>query len=271
MVDGCTKKMRKNDDDWLELSVEKIVHFFDEDVDGRQHASSIKAIVGEELAFACMMKYFEDNGMCATLLVDKSNNRIACTTGARKGFQLDGWLKVCSKRETFFYQTEVKSWSFHGIGGKDRQLPLVALVGAKDREVKVANLEMYRGALNGEGKRDYDLVRKVLFKMRVPNGYANVTAMSSPKPMLCIWEAVCDTGDHVGIPLFPMKVKRFKFAKRFRDDVQLEGGDFPEVHIFSVSNYLRSKLAGKEAAKTIRLHLPKIAERQRILKGLLGG
>lgn len=265
------RKMDLNREDWLEVSIEKIIHFFDEDLDRRQHASSVKAVVGEELAFACMVKFFEDKGAHASLLVDKRNNRTACTTGGRKGFQLDGWLKVSSRHKTVLYQTEVKSWSFHGIGGRDRRLPLVASVLADDLKIKGENLEMYRAALNGEVERDFDSVRKVLFKMRVPTGYEKEAAMASPQPLLCIWEAVCDKGDRVGAPLFAMKVKRFKFANRVKDNLRLAGGDFPEVQIFSVSNYLRAKLKGKEATRTIRLYLPKIAERQRILRGLLGG
>ena len=252
------------DVDCLELNMENIVHFFDSDDTGRKHASSIKSVVGEELAYACIKHYFAGRGSCATLLKDEKSQRIACTTVSRPGFQLDGWLKVQECGKTTFYQTEIKSWSFHGYGGQGRRLPIIAEDKSVAADIKATNLDTYRAALNGEGERNYDSVRKVLFKMKVPRSYRGNPEMGNPKPLLCVWEAVCEKGDLVGKPFFPIEVKPIKVSPRFVDKANCEGGEFQVVDVFSISNYLRSIIDAK-GEKTIRLHLPEIAARIRIL------
>jgi hypothetical protein len=84
----------------LMVDVGALIEFFDVNVEARQDASSIKAILGEEIAIACMKRYFRDQKKSAGLVcvADKPGQRLACTTGGRKGFQLDGWFVVEEKR-----------------------------------------------------------------------------------------------------------------------------------------------------------------------------
>lgn len=257
------------DEDCVELNIENIVHFFDSDDTGRKHASSIKGVVGEELAYACIKHYFASLGGCATLLTDKNSQRIACTTVSRPGFQLDGWLKIRERDVTSFYQTEIKSWSFHGYGSRGRRLPIFADDKSAAAAIKATNLDTYRAALNGEGGKNNDAVRKLLFKMKVPRPYTGSPEMENPRALLCVWEAVCEKGDVIGRPFFPIEVKPFKVSPRFLDQTDCVGGGFRVVHVFSVSNYLRS-LIEIERKETIRLHLPGVAARIRILQGLFG-
>lgn len=256
----------------LTVDVRALIEFFDVNTDARQDASSIKAILGEELAVACMMRYFQSKGQRAELLTERltPDRRLPCTTGGRKGFQLDGWFVVDTGKVRDCYQTEIKSWSFHGIGGRDQRL-LIA------REENPETLAQKRYIFS----RYYDAksqslihpgTKKVLLQMRQPQAPKKMPQYptESPKPLLCLWAPVCRAdSDHSEI-FFRVPIASFEPLRKENGAICAPGG-FTEVNIFSVSNYLRAALdtsASSKGAFTISLPLPRIAERMRLLSAI---
>ena len=90
-----------------------------------KQATSIVGVVGEDLNAACFQHYLESKGAGANVL------NCPVTTGKRKGPRLDRWIDVTRRDGSrTVFQTEIKNWSAHAIGGK----PL--LVSASGLEVK---------------------------------------------------------------------------------------------------------------------------------------
>lgn len=252
----------------LVVDIRELINFFDINTEAQQDSSSIKAIIGEEFAFACMSRYFEGNGFeSAQLLVDHdSRRRIACTTGGKKGYQLDGWFLVVKDGIKTCYQTEIKSWSFHGIGSKNRRMLIENNETNEILELKRDNFTTYYDVKNKSFK--HDGVRKVLLKMKLPNSPKKNEnyPIQDPKPLLCLWEAVCQH-DKPSEIFFEIPVASFKELRKENEAVCQSGG-FDSLYIFSVSNYLRSVLASAKTTDkpvTVSLPLPRIEERMRLL------
>lgn len=252
----------------LVVDIRALIEFFDINTEAQQDSSSIKAIIGEEFAFACMSRYFKDNGATsAQLLVDDdSGRRIACTTGGKRGYQLDGWFWVVKNGIETCYQTEVKSWSFHGIGSVNRRMLIEDNETNEILKLKRDNFATY---YNSETKSfKHDGVKKVLLKMKPPdspkkNGNCSI---QDPKPLLCLWEAVCQHDKSSEI-FFNVPVELFGELRK-KNEAICQSGGFDSVYIFSVSNYLRSVLASARPSDkpvTISLPLPRIEERMRLL------
>lgn len=255
-------------DDYLTVDIEQLIHFFDVDAEAQKDSSSIKGVIGEEFAFACMKRYFEDIGNQTTVLTDKTGVRISCTTGGRAGHQLDGWLKVKNFSQTVLYQVEIKSWSFHGIGSKDRKMPINESRGTLLANQKKVFAHYYDSI---DEKFLENKVNKVLLRMTLPRGFKN--SIMKPQPLLCIWEAVCSRHGNSSLACFSVPVS--PIDRLIKDNGAIcESGEFTKVTIFSVSNYLRSILAKADKADlkpSIRLHLPRIAARIRRLQQIFKG
>lgn len=257
--------------DELTVDIRALIEFFDVNTEATQDASSIKAILGEELAFACMRRYFESQGAKARLLTQYAGDdrRLACTTGKQKGYQLDGWFVVEKDGATQCYQTEIKSWSFHGIGDKHQRL----LITDEDDDC----IEQKRKIFN----RYYDAgaqcllhpgTSKVLLEMRQPQAPRRQPPYPThnPKPLLCLWAPVCTANAARSEVFFSVPVARIEPLPKENGALCASGG-FTEVHVFSVSNYLREALASPAASTgplTISLPLPRIAQRLRLLAAI---
>jgi len=256
----------------LTVDVRSLIEFFDVNTDARQDASSIKAILGEELAVACMMRYFQSKGQRAELLTERlaPSRRLPCTTGGRKGFQLDGWFVVEKDRVRDCYQTEIKSWSFHGIGGRDQRLLIEGEENSKTLAQKRYIFSRYYDA------RSQSLIhsgtKKVLLQMRQPQAPKKMPQYptESPKPLLCLWAPVCRADSDRSEIFFRVPIASFEPLKKENGAICAPGG-FTEVNVFSVSNYLRAALntsASSGGPQTISLPLPRIAERIRLLSAI---
>lgn len=206
------------------IDVEKLLSFFDSDAKARTHSSSLKALVGEELMLALLIEYFRLQGTAADV-VDR-----VCTTGARAGYRLDGWVRIQhpTPAGVTHYQTEVKSWSAHGVGGGSLYLGANS-TGAELATFKVKVWERYWR----DGRFLADGLNKVLVPMKAPEGAARIL------PLACLWAPVHPTG--LAEPFF---------------EVATIGADFPSVCVFSASSFLR----GLGQAHVV-LPLPTFAQR----------
>jgi hypothetical protein len=208
-------------DNDLRMDVRELLFFFDESDDSATHANAIKAMVGEELAFALLLGYFRRNQIPATRLEQ------SCNTGKRTGPRLDGWIRVSDGTSDLYYQVEVKTWSRHSLGGR----PL-SLSATKDQLLEFRKERWVRYWKNQTFKDK--ALAKVLIPMKRPVVGARV------EPLACLWDAVHPHGSE--IPFFAVDLP--------------PGSSFTRIHVFSMSSFLRA-IRGK----MLTLKLPCTKER----------
>jgi hypothetical protein len=153
-----------------------------------------------------------------------------CSTGRAKGHRLDGWLKVTSGEALTLFQVEVKTWSYHSLGG--RSLPL----STSPTELAAFKRGRWKRYWLGDRFRDNPL-NKVLTPMRPP-------MPGVVEPLACLWDAMHPTG--AADPLF--------YAP-------LPEGAFKRVAVFSMSAFLRNM-----DEPLLELDLPSARERLRLLR-----
>jgi hypothetical protein len=207
------------------IDTRQLLAFFDERADVGHHASAIKAVAGEELGFGLLVEFLRRQDEAAEVLAR------GCTTGHAKGARLDGWVKVESGAGQFLYQVEVKSWSAHSLHGRPLR------VSSTTEELIAFKRERWNRYWCGNRFRDKEL-EKVLTPMKPPVAGLEV------RPLACLWDAVHPTGK--ADPFFV---------------VPLQGRDFPQVAVFSMSGFLRGL-----DAPTVAVDMPFAAERLDWLK-----
>jgi len=133
---------------------------------------------------------------------------------------------------TTHYQTEVKSWSAHGVGGGSLYISSNTTA-AELAAFKVTVWDRYwrNGSFIAKG------LNKVLVPMKPPGGATRIV------PLACLWAPVHPTGQ----------------AEAFFE-VSTIGAAFPAVRVFSASSFLRG--LGEEH---VTLPLPTFAQRMRRL------
>ena len=204
----------------------------------RGHATGVVSVVGEDLNAACFQRYVESKGVKVEVLPNP------VTTGKQRGPRLDRWIKAdWPDGSKILYQTEIKNWSAHAIGGKN--LP----ISANRQETADYKQDRWERHWNSNSSTlKGNSCAKVLVPMKRPDGLGARTV----QPLLIFWEALGPKGvdDH----LFPVTARRPHYP------------DFPkfpeptELWVFSVSGYLRSL-----TDDTIDLSMPNAARRLRAL------
>lgn len=97
--------------DTITIDIQRTLDIYDTpDKSIGRHASSLKAISGEEMSLAVLLHFFRDHRQ----EVDAQLINAPCKT---KGARLDAWLYT-GGMESILYQVEVKNWSVHGYGGR---------------------------------------------------------------------------------------------------------------------------------------------------------
>ena len=211
----------------LNVDREGLIGFFDEREDVRPHASAVKGVAGEELGRALLVKYFRQLDPTAEML------RESCTTGQKKGYRLDGWLRTSIENTPTLLQVEVKTWSRHSLDGKS------LLLNASPAEVSAYKIERWDRYWSGSRFRE-DGLNKVLTPMRSPCPGLRV------EPLACLWDAVHPNGAIDALFSVPIDEQQFR-----------------RVFIFSMSAFLRN------IPETIlRIDLPSTQERIRLLNQL---
>ena len=231
----------------LTVDIEGLLNFFDDKPDwGVGHATGIIAIVGEDLNTACLQHYLKSQDGQAVVLRNPDTGRPwPVTTGHTKGPRLDRWIQVTwPNKPTTVFQTEIKSWSSHGFGGF--RLPL----SATPEEVNVHRQCRWDSLWDSGTRRlKHPRIVKVVVCMKPPKG----VDPGSVRPLLIFWEAL-GPGEAPDNHLFRVDVADAKF---------------PELWVFSVSNYLRSLLS--EGVSSVELEMPGAALRLRALNRLFSG
>lgn len=212
----------------LHIDLLELVTFYDVDAGARTHSNSIKTLAGEELAFALMSHYFENEKGA----VSARRLSTPCTTGKKKGFRLDGWFAVQEISGTTHFQVEVKSWSFHGYGEKKIPLPLECT----DDQFSRVQTTNWRRYWDSENHRFHAKgLRKVMDPMGRPAGHA---FMAPPRPLACLWAPLHPTGEPQ--PYFEMRTPGYSV--------------FESVAVFSLSTYARNLI--KKRHRKILVDMP---------------
>ena len=228
----------------ISVSVNALLRFFDEKPGWSQgHATSIVGVVGEDLSAACFKRYLESRGHNAAVLVHPGSDRPwPVTTGKQRGPRLDRWIQVdwqCGSRTIF--QTEIKSWSAHAIGGQP--LPVCAT------PEEVTRYKQARWERRWDGRTIKPIsAAKVLARMKPPDGVDEMDV----RPLLIFWE-----------PLGPHEHSDKHLFKVALPEMSTASDEFQELWVFSVSSYLRSISASR-----IELNMPDAARRLRMLSCL---
>jgi len=206
----------------------ELLSFFDEDALARTHANAIKAVAGEELGLALLLRYLTEAGCRPERL------RSPCTTGSRKGHRLDAWVRVIEVTGPLLYQVEVKTWSLHSFGGASLAVDCSSEV---LHNYKRSQWNVYfqpdRGFVDKE-------LQKVFERMKSPEPGTPV------EPLACLWAAVHDQG---GTDPF------FRLPAPF--------SEFGAINVFSMSAYLRTL-----SSTHIELDLPDTQRRLEYLSKL---
>lgn len=230
--------------DNLIIKIKETIRFFDEIPNySIKQATSIVGVVGEDLAASCLQHYLESHQCAKVTICDDP-----VTTGRQKGPRLDRWIVVdYPNGDRTVFQTEIKNWSAHAIGGKTLS------VSATPQEVAVYKQERWQEQWNTQHRTLQDpKVAKVLVPMAPPCGLRQGNVL----PLILYWIAIGPRQDH----LFRIPNPTCNFPFPHPSNWPFPIAAFPELLVFSVSSYLRSL-----SDNTIELQMPIAARRLRIL------
>lgn len=212
----------------LRVSVSALLQFFDEpNRECAGHASAIAAVAGEDLGAALFCHFIESEGGQTEILSAR------CTQRTKQGVRLDRWIRVYWQGETVLYQTEIKNWSAHAIGGRALAL------GASESDLVEYRMERWAQEWDGKTLKKKQ-VAKVLTPMRSP-----LTDISV-EPLVCFWTSLHPQGN--AYPFFQIRLHCEKFKR---------------LSVFSMSSYLRSLRIEK-----LDLQMPNAARRLELLAGM---
>ena len=111
------------DESMIVVDVQETISFFDEVPDySEKQATSIVAVVGEDLATACFQKHLESKGatVCVRYIKDRGSfYPESVTEDGERNRRLDRWIVVdCPVSGRTVFQTEIKNSSAHAYGGE---------------------------------------------------------------------------------------------------------------------------------------------------------
>jgi hypothetical protein len=170
------------------LNLLALVDFYDRKVpESVGHANAINAVMGEEFATALFLDFADRNNLRPTVVSD------VCTQGTKKGKRLDRWIQITENDKTIYFQTEIKNWSAHSIGG--RLTPII------ESEDELIPYRIARWKLQFD--TDTNVLRqgpasKVLIKMKAPDVNVEI------RPLLIFWDSMHPDGSPN--PFFSVKV-----------------------------------------------------------------
>ena len=206
--------------DTLNLNLKALLDFYDDRVpESVGHASAINAVLGEDLAIGLVTDYFRRQGSEARLVSR------TCTQGTQKGVRLDAWLEIASTEGVFHYQTEIKNWSAHAIGGR------VAPKDQSETEMQAYRINRWLNQYDPKLRTlKQEKAQKVLTPMKPEEGGWVV------RPLIIFWDSMHPTGENIS--LF---------------DVEISNSKFDRLWVFSMSSYVRNLM--ERGISTVELEM----------------
>ena len=219
------------------------------------HVTAIVSVIGEDIAAATLKHCLVANKATKVAVLKESVG-----TGNRKGPRLDRWIEADFDGHQYLFQTEIKSWSAHAIGGKI--VPVSATAEQLKKEKRRNWDKLWDPDKRTLGNK---LAAKVLVPMKPPEDVDSRTIL----PLLILWYPVAPSNKTQAIArvrgghLFSVASPTADFPFGV-DDSWPKVCEFPELWIFSVSSYLRSLKQSQ-----LELEMPQAAARMRILNELI--
>ena len=241
----------------LQVNVRETLAFFDEKPCwAEKQATSIVGVLGEDLSAAVVQHCLEADGA--------SNVKVRSETvgtGGRSGPRLDRWVEANLPDEgPVLFQTEIKSWSAHAIGGETLSLSAPA------EEVETYKRRHWEKYWDAELQT---IPRAEIAKVLVPMRPGFDAGDRRTLPLLIFWEALGpgsrpDAQARVeGGHLFSIPAPTGGFKINVPSTEPAQQG-FLELWVFSVSSYLRSV-----TEEVMELEMPNAARRLRSLNRLV--
>jgi hypothetical protein len=245
----------------VRIDVVKLIEFYDQKVKNiKKPASSISGIIGEDLIAGLFKHYLENQNRGSTdevIIIDES-----IKANGINGKMLDRWiLHHTSDGQKIAYQTEIKNWSVHSLGGKtfdqlELKNPLKNILDNAQKNLKKNCL------IDKDGKIGFidKSVGKVLLNMKPDKRVDNHII----KPLICFWMPICSDDD----------IKAF-FVKDCSSDTDLNPfyneRKFNSVSFFSASIYLRELILKNPGVNdlSIEIYSTNIKQRLDILQSLI--
>jgi hypothetical protein len=234
----------------IKINIDAIINFYDsKDSTNSKHASSISGVIGEDLGAGLIKHYFEN-----CLKVNEC--KIIDDTPKTKGNWLDRWIIVEDTKT--IYQTEIKNWSSHSLGGKNITNENLCEQSKNYFPVQKENLE----------KTEPNNVNKVLLKMNLTDKVIPNHSEYKHKAMICYWFPISDNSTNIcnecnDLPPFIFNVTAMDTNKQDMDTNK----QFNELTFFSMSLYLRC--LQKKGMKDVEIYAPNIVERWTRLNNFL--
>lgn len=216
------------------LDLNHLLNFYDyKRPSEKGDASALNMVLGEELALALIKDYFlRSKSECNVL-------DLTCSTGAQKGYRLDAWIRVKSTEGNHHYQTEIKNWSAHSVGGKK------APSNASESELERFRKERWENVFSVENRKLKETsAQKVLTRMQPADDSWHV------RPLIIFWDPMHPEG---------------KDAPFFKVDVQAP--DFSHLWVFSMSTYVRQ--LKKQRRSHIEVEMPHTLRRLSLISSML--
>ena len=233
----------------MNINLRETLSFFDEKPDWSVgHATSVVAILGEDLAAGALKHCLESSGASNVTVRAETVG-----TGKRRGPRLDRWIEAdLEDGRLVLFQTEVKSWSAHAIGGK------VLPIGVSPDELRAYQSEFWQRRWDARKRTLKDnYTAKVLVRMK-PKGFDK--GSREQLPLIIFWQP---TAPAKGFPNGYMVQGRHLFSV---PNPTCDFG-FPELWVFSVSSCLRNLVKTQDS---VDLEMPMAEARLGALSRLIG-
>jgi hypothetical protein len=193
----------------MQINLNNLLEFYDDKKRCHSyHVSAITGLIGEDLAFNFFKHYVENDLRGKIKRVE-----LKCTQGARNGKRLDRWIHAEYQDKDIFFQTEIKNWSSHSLGGE--KFPNDA---SHETMYRKSRWERVFDPKNQKFKSDN--LSKVTIPMSLPIDWIEKNNIS---PLVIFWESMHSEGK--SDPFFTSYIK---------------SDDFEFIHIFSISTYVRN-------------------------------
>lgn len=228
----------------MKLKIENIIKLFDEKENSNaEHISSVNQMLGEELAVQLFKHYLESVKGSKVLLSDKP-----VKAEGKKGHWLDAW--ILSAAENIVYQTEIKNWTSYSLGG------WTVPINISDEDLRTITEKEFRRRWDETQDDLKDKpAQKVLKQMNYANYFTASTINPKVLPLLIFWMPVASpkSKDSINTGFSIVELKNHP--------------PFKELHIFSISLYLRYLL--KQGISSIDIDMPKLGKRIELINSIL--
>lgn len=196
------------------LNIDEIIMFYDLKGENHKHASSITGIIGEDMISGIFKDFLQRHNYNSEVRILPENPK------EKNGKWLDRWIIYKTENKITCYQTEIKNWSAHSLGGKHFDYNKN---NALSFDFSESN-EIFKKIWDSNNYEFRDpSVNKVFKKMKVNETIEGFT-FKTIEPLVCFWMPI--TRNSIAEPIIEINIDN-------------ESKEFKKVTIFSASIYLR--------------------------------